>query len=146
MKKVENKIKTWKGHGIADMDKYELDLYIKNICDLFMANGAIEWEGEPIFTKTLLFEHIQKFNKDRINNGWTFLTPKDMKNIKEKLFEPYSIVPTNQIEMLEKAIKTTYDKMSENIATLQIQLDELKKHTIVLEECYSKEITKKEVK
>lgn len=139
MKKVEETI-IIRGHGIADMSKKELDDYIQKICELFISNGAIEWESEPIFTQALLLDHIERFNTERLEHGYTSLTPGDIEKIKEKLFEPQSVIPTNQIEILEKAIDITYDRMSTEIARLKIQMKSLKEKAIPLaEDSYKKE-------
>lgn len=140
MKKVEEKI-IIRGHGIADMQKSELDDYIQKICELFISEGAIEWEDEIIFTQALLFDHIERFNNNRLEYGYTSLTPKDMERIKATIFEPRSIVPTNEIEILEKAIDITYDRISEDIARLKIQMEQLKKKTVILtDDVYNKEV------
>mgnify|MGYP006927205471 CR=1 FL=1 len=133
MKKVEEIIIV-RGHDIADMPKNELDKYIQKIYEVFIADGAVEWESEPIFTKALLLDHIERFNKDRLDHGYTSLTPKDIDAIKSKLFEPKSVVPTNELEILEKAIDITYDRISEDIARLKIQMRLLKEKAITLTE------------
>lgn len=139
MKKVEDTILV-RGHGIADMQKSELDKYIQKIYEMFIADGAVEWEDEPIFTKALLLDHIERFNKDRLDHGYTSLTPKDIEEFRKKLFEPRSVIPTNEIEILEKAIDITYDRISEDIARLKIQMEHLKKKAITLtEDTYTKE-------
>lgn len=132
MKKVEEIIV--RGHGVADMPKHELDKYIQKIYELFISDGAVEWESEPIFTKELLLDHIEQFNKDRLDHGYTSLTPKDIDVIKSKLFEPKSVVPTNELEILEKAIDITYDRISEDIARLKIQMKLLKEKAVTLTE------------
>ena len=50
------------------------------------------------------------------------------------------MIPTNQIEILEKAIDITYDRMSTEIARLKIQMKSLKEKAIPLaEDSYKKE-------